>query len=80
MQVRLTGIITKGEKWYVAQCLEINVVTQGKTLEEAKANLKEAAELYLEDASPDDIAESMSDPIVYTFEVEAPGGDQQATG
>ncbi len=43
-----TTAITKEEKWYVAHCLELGVVSQGKTIEEAKANLKEAVELYLE--------------------------------
>jgi len=32
----------------VAHCVELGVVSQGKTIEEAKANLKEAVELYLE--------------------------------
>lgn len=34
--------------WYVAQCLEIDVASQGETEEEALANLKEALELYFE--------------------------------
>ncbi|RJR47509.1 MAG: type II toxin-antitoxin system HicB family antitoxin [Deltaproteobacteria bacterium] len=41
-------VITKEEQWYVARCLELGVVSQGKTSEEATANLKEAVELYLE--------------------------------
>jgi len=45
---RYTAIITKGEKWYVAHCLELGVVSQGKTVEEAQANMKEAVELYVE--------------------------------
>ena len=32
----------------MAHCVELGVVSQGKTIEEAKANLKEAVELYLE--------------------------------
>ena len=35
-------------KWYVAQCLEVDVASQGETEEEALANLKEALELHLE--------------------------------
>jgi predicted RNase H-like HicB family nuclease len=42
------AIISKEEKWYVAHCVELGVVSQGKTIEEAKANLQEAVELYLE--------------------------------
>ena len=34
--------------WYVAQCLEVDVASQGETEEEALANLKEALELYFE--------------------------------
>jgi len=37
------------ENWYVATCLENNIASQGKTIEEAMANLKEAISLYYED-------------------------------
>lgn len=40
--------IYKGEKYYVAECLDLPVVTQGKTLDELAANLKEAIGLQLE--------------------------------
>ena len=43
----LTAIIKKGEKQYVALCPEIDVVSQGHTIEEALKNLKEAVDLYL---------------------------------
>ena len=35
-------------KWYVSQCLEIDVASQGETEDEALANLKEAIELHFE--------------------------------
>ena len=35
-------------KWYVSQCLELDVASQGETEEEALANLKEALELHFE--------------------------------
>jgi predicted RNase H-like HicB family nuclease len=35
-------------KWYVSQCLEVDVASQGETEEEALANLKEALELHFE--------------------------------
>ena len=35
-------------KWYVSQCLGIDIASQGETEEEALANLKEALELYFE--------------------------------
>jgi predicted RNase H-like HicB family nuclease len=40
--------IYKGEKYYIAECIDLPVVTQGKTLDELVANLKEAVELHLE--------------------------------
>jgi len=40
--------IYKGEKYYIAECLDLPVVTQGKTLDELIYNLKEAIELALE--------------------------------
>jgi predicted RNase H-like HicB family nuclease len=48
MTKKFTAVITKEEDWYVAHCVELGVVSQGKTIEVAKANLKEAVELYLE--------------------------------
>ena len=51
MKKRFNAAITKEGKWYVAHCLELDVVSQGKTIEEAEINLKEAVELYLESFS-----------------------------
>ena len=44
-----TPKITKGDKWFVAECLEIGTVSQGKTKKKALKNLKEATLLYLEE-------------------------------
>ena len=44
-----TAIIRKEEDWYVAECADTGTVSQGATIEEALANLKEATELYLEE-------------------------------
>jgi len=41
--------IYKGEKYYVAECFDLPVVTQGKTLDEVVENVKEAISLHLED-------------------------------
>ena len=48
MRNKFTAVITKEDKWHVAHCIELGVVSQGKTIEEAQANLKEAVELYVE--------------------------------
>jgi len=48
MTYRFTTVISRDGKWYVARCVELGVVSQGKTIQEAQKNLKEAVELYLE--------------------------------
>ena len=54
----VTAIIKKGEKQYVALCPELDVVSQGYTVEEALKNLKEAVELYVEEMGlPEGLAE-----------------------
>ncbi len=40
--------IYRGEKYYVAECIDLPVVTQGKTLDEVVKNIKEAIELHLD--------------------------------
>ena len=43
-----TANISKGEKWYIAECSKLHSFTQGKTVTSALENLKEASELMLE--------------------------------
>lgn len=50
-----TAILRRSEKSWVALCLQLDVVSQGKTVEDARANLTEAVELFLETASPAEI-------------------------
>ena len=47
----ITAVIQQEENWYVAKCLENEIASQGKTLDEALNNLKEALELFYEDSS-----------------------------
>ena len=47
--MRFAAAITHEDDWYVARCLEVEVTSQGRSVEEAQANLKEALELYYED-------------------------------
>ena len=49
MNYKLSTVITQEGKWYIARCLELHVSSQGKTIEQAQKNLKEAVELYLDD-------------------------------
>ena len=48
--LHLTAAITHEGEWYVARCLQVEVTSQGETIEEALYNLREALELYFEDA------------------------------
>lgn len=50
-----TNVVWKEGKYFVAQCLNVDVSSFGKTYEEALGNLQEAVELYLEDAPEDSI-------------------------
>jgi predicted RNase H-like HicB family nuclease len=49
MNFKGTIIIKQEEEWFVATCLENNIASQGKTIEESISNLKEAIALYYED-------------------------------
>ena len=51
MNFKGTIIIRKEEEWFVATCLENNIASQGKTIDEATENLKEAIALFYEDES-----------------------------
>ncbi|MDI6631504.1 MAG: type II toxin-antitoxin system HicB family antitoxin [Bacillota bacterium] len=64
---RFTAAVTREGKWYVARCLEVEVASQGETLEDALVNLKEALELYFEDAEEPVATET---PIIAPLEVE----------
>ena len=44
-----TAVIQQEDDWYVAGCVENNVASQGKSIDEALSNLREALELYYKD-------------------------------
>ena len=60
-----SAVLTKEEDMFVALCPEIGTVSQGHSIEEALANLKEATELYLDEFP----AGEETKPIVAFFEV-----------
>ncbi|KKQ95976.1 MAG: hypothetical protein UT22_C0046G0003 [Parcubacteria group bacterium GW2011_GWC2_39_11] len=70
MSYKFTAVINKEGKWYVANCLELGVVSQGKTIEKAQKNLKEAVDLYLEDRPKLKKLGSWTNFLVTTFELE----------
>lgn len=70
----LTAILHKEDDMYVAECPQVGTVSQGKTIEEALANLIEATELYLEEFP----LKRDTPPIITTFEISRKGVDKTA--
>jgi predicted RNase H-like HicB family nuclease len=62
--------IHKGEKYYVAECLDLPVVTQAETLDELADNLKEALGLHLEDEDLSEFDLAPNPSILASFEIE----------
>ncbi len=69
MTYKFTTIITQEDKWYVARCVELGVVSQGKTIEKAQENLKETVELYLEDQPKSKKYSPKKAPLITSFEL-----------
>ena len=66
--VRMTAAVTQEGPWWVARCLEVEVTSQGESLEEARANLAEALALYFED-QPEALADAQA-PIITAVDVD----------
>jgi predicted RNase H-like HicB family nuclease len=64
--VQLTAAITHEGDWYVARCLQVEVTSQGETVETALANLREALELYFEE---EPVPADLQAPIIAPIEV-----------
>ncbi len=60
MHRSLTAILTRENDGFVALCPEVDVASQGDTVEQAKRNLQEAVELFFECASPEEVRERLS--------------------
>ena len=65
-QIDLKNIVWQEEKYFVAQCLNVEVSSFGESKVEALSNLQEALELYFEDASTDEIQTVLNPEIVTT--------------
>jgi predicted RNase H-like HicB family nuclease len=61
--VRLTVILERDSEGYVALCPEIDVARQGRTLDEARANVEKAVELFFEKASDAKVAEQLPSEV-----------------
>jgi predicted RNase H-like HicB family nuclease len=57
MKRRFHASVWREGEWYVAQCLDVDVASQGQSKDEALANLKDALELHFEHPMPDDTPE-----------------------
>lgn len=64
--MRLTAIIEQEEVGYVALCPELDIASQGDTVEEARDNLREALELFFESASPEEIRSRLRRDVFVT--------------
>jgi predicted RNase H-like HicB family nuclease len=71
LQHTIKAFIRKGEEYYVAECLEIAVVTQGKTLDETIDNLREAVALHLENEDLSELGLAPNPTLLVTMELEA---------
>ncbi|MEO8144759.1 MAG: type II toxin-antitoxin system HicB family antitoxin [Betaproteobacteria bacterium] len=63
---QLTAIIEREGDGYVALCPELDVASQGSSIEQARANLKEALELFFETADPTEIKGRLHDDVFVT--------------
>ncbi len=70
LQRTIKVIVRKGEKMYVAECVEVPVVTQGATLDELVANLQEAVALHLEGEDLEALGLAPNPTILLTMELE----------
>jgi predicted RNase H-like HicB family nuclease len=63
--------IFKGEKYYVAECTDLPIVTQAKTLDELTANIKEALDLHLEGENLEDFDLIPEPSVVANIELDS---------
>lgn len=70
---KLSAVVEKEDDWFVSHCLELGVSSQGKTIDWALKNLKEACQLYLKHADKEELKalkeKKVSEPIMATITV-----------
>jgi len=59
-------VLTEEDGGYVSLCTELDIASQGATIEEAISNLKEAVEGFFETASPEEIKQRLKKPSIFT--------------
>ncbi len=72
-QRRMTAIIEREDDGFVSLCPELDIASQGSTIEEARANLIEALTLFFETASQSEVARRLHGEVFVT-QVEVPVG------
>jgi predicted RNase H-like HicB family nuclease len=63
---QFTAVIEREDPGYFALCPELDVASQGNTIEEARANLIEALQLFLEAADPSEIERRLKNEVLVT--------------
>ncbi len=66
MTRQLTAIIEREENGYVSLCPELDIASQGETIEQARENLREALELFFECASPEEVKTRLHSELYIT--------------
>ena len=64
--MRLTAIIEREGNGYVSLCPELDIASQGDSIEQARDNLRESLELFFETASPEEIRHRLHDDVFVT--------------
>jgi predicted RNase H-like HicB family nuclease len=65
-QLRLTAIIEREGDGFVSLCPELNIASQGASIEEARSNLVEALSLFFETADPSETSRRFHDEVFVT--------------
>ncbi|MBD2412885.1 hypothetical protein FACHB389_06340 [Nostoc calcicola FACHB-389] len=63
---QFTAIIEREENGYVSLCPELDIASQGNTIEEARSNLVEALELFFETADPSEVQDRLITEVFIT--------------
>ncbi|MFZ0927763.1 MAG: type II toxin-antitoxin system HicB family antitoxin [Syntrophobacteraceae bacterium] len=66
MKKQLTAVIEREGDGYVSLCPELDIASQGDTIEQAQNNLREAVELFFETASPNEIQTRLHEEVYVT--------------
>jgi predicted RNase H-like HicB family nuclease len=73
MSQRLTAVIRREGGGYVSLCPELDIASEGQTIEQARDNLNEAVDLFFECASPSEIGHRLGGEVFVT-QIEVGGG------